>query len=68
MPLSIRAQIVSDGQVLEEIPFVLENVGSNYQFTNQKKHFIKSTDVTLRLLIQGYNTVEYKFKIVDSLS
>jgi plastocyanin len=68
MPLSIRAQIVSDGQVLEETSFVLENVGSNYQFTNQKKHFIKSTDVTLRLLIQGYNSVEYKFKIVDSLS
>jgi plastocyanin len=67
MPLSIRAQIVSDGKVLEETSFILQNEGSNYQFTNEKKHFIKSTDVILRLLVQGYDPVEYNFKIVDSL-
>lgn len=66
-PLSINAQIVSDGQILEEKSFVLEQQGSSYQFTNERRHYINSTNVTLRLLIQGYQPVEYKFKVVSGL-
>ncbi len=67
-PISIKAQIVSDSQVLEEKSFVLEKEGSSYQFTNEKQHFISSTNVTLRLLISGYQPIDYQFKVVDSLS
>jgi plastocyanin len=67
IPLSIRAQIVSHGQVLEETAFILESTGSSYQFTNEKNHFIKSADVILRLFIQDYQPVEYKFKQVNSI-
>jgi plastocyanin len=66
-PLSITAQIVNGGQVLEENTFSLENEGSSHSFTNQKTHFINSTNVTLRLLIQGYQPVEYNFKEVSSI-
>lgn len=67
IPLSITAQIVSDGQILEEKSAYLEQEGSSYQFANDRRHYINSTDVTLRLLIQGYQQVEYKFKVVSSL-
>jgi plastocyanin len=67
IPISIRAQIVSDGQVLEETSFILENAGSSYQFTNEKSHFMKSADVILRLFIQDYQPVDYKFRQVSSL-
>ncbi len=67
-PLSITAQIVNSGQVLEEKTFVLENEGSSYSFANDKTHFINNTNVTLRLLIQGYQPVEYSFNEVSSLS
>jgi plastocyanin len=67
-PLSITAQIVSGGQVLEEQTFSLDNEGSSHSFTNQKTHFINNTNVTLRLLIQGYQPVEYNFIEVNSLS
>jgi len=66
-PLSIIAQIVSDGQILEEKSADLEREGSSYQFANERRHYINSTNVTLRLLIQGYQPVEYKFKVVSSL-
>jgi hypothetical protein len=65
-PLSITAQIVDSGQVLEETPFVLNGQGNSYSFTNQKTHFINNTNVTLRLLIQGYQPVEYNFQEVNS--
>ncbi|VVB94080.1 Cupredoxin-like domain protein [uncultured archaeon] len=68
VPLSITAQIVNSGQVLEENTFTLESQGSSYSFTNQKTHFINNTNVTLRLLIQGYQPVEYNFTEVNSLS
>ncbi len=68
IPLSITAQIVSDGRILEEKSADLEREGSSYQFANERRHFINSTNVTLRLLIQGYQPVEYKFKVVSSLS
>lgn len=68
VPVSMKAQIVSGGQILEEKSFTLEREGSSYQFTNEKQHFINSTNVTLRLLIQGYQPVEYKFIIADSIS
>ncbi|VVB88291.1 Uncharacterised protein [uncultured archaeon] len=65
--LSIKAQVVSDGQVLEENSFTLEKQGSSYEFTNQNNHFINSTNVTLRLLIAGYQPVEYKFEEVENV-
>jgi plastocyanin len=67
-PLPITAQIVNDEQVLENKTFVLESQGSSYSFPNEKTHFINNTNVTLRLLIQGYQPVEYNFIEVNSLS
>lgn len=67
-PVSITAQIVSGELTLEEKTFLLENEGSSYSFANDRVHFINNTNVTLRLLIQGYQPVEYKFKEVSSLS
>jgi plastocyanin len=66
--LTIKSQILSDNQVLEEKLFILENNGESYHFTNEKKHFINSTNVTLRLLIDGYLPKEYAFKIVGALN
>lgn len=67
-PLSITTQIVNDEKILEENSFILEREGSSYSFTNERAHFINNTNVTLRLLIQGYQPVEYNFKEVNSLS
>ncbi len=67
-PLQITAQVVNSEQVLEEQTFTLERQGSSYSFTNEKTHFINNTNVTLRLLIQGYQPVEYNFQEVNSLS
>lgn len=66
--LTIKSQILSDNQVLEEKLFTLESNGKSYQYANEKKHFINSTNVTLRLLIDGYLPKEYAFKIVDVLN
>ena len=66
--LKIKAQIVSDNSVLEENSFVLERIGSSIEYANDNKHFINSTNVTLRLLIDGYLPAEYPFKIVDALN
>jgi hypothetical protein len=65
-PLPITAQIVNSEQVLEEQTFILERQGSSYSFTNQKTHFINNTNVTLRVLIPGYQPVEYAFMEVNS--
>ncbi len=67
-PLSITAQTVNGEQILEEKTFILESEGSSYSFSNERTHFINNTNVTLRLLIQGYQPVEYNFKEVNSLS
>lgn len=66
-PLSIKAQIISGEQILEENSFILEKEGSSFAFTNEKTFDINNTNVTLRLLVQGYEPVEYKFKEVNSL-
>lgn len=66
-PLSIKAQILSGDQILEEKSFVLENLGNSIEFSNEKNHFVNSTNVTLRLLIQGYPPIEYPFIAVDQL-
>ncbi len=68
VPLTITAQIINGVQILEQQTFSLEREGSSYSFSNQKTHFINNTNVTLRLLIQGYQPVEYNFIEVDSLS
>ncbi len=67
IPFSIKAQILSGGQVLEERAFVLEKQGSIVEFTNDRDHFVNNTEVYLRLIIQGYGQLEYKFVEVDDL-
>ncbi len=66
-PLAITAQIVSDGQVLEEKSFVLEQQGQGYGLILDRPHYINSTNVTLRLLVQGYQPAEFTFQIVSSI-
>ena len=66
-PLSITAQIVNGDQTLEEKTFNLQSEGSSYSFANGGTYFINNTNVTLRLLIQGYQPVEYNFNVVESL-
>ncbi len=65
IPISIDAQILSGEQILEEKSFIFERAGSSYSFANEKIHFVNSTNVTLRLLIEGYQPMEYKFKEID---
>ncbi len=67
-PLSIKAQILSGHQILEERSFVLEDHGSSIQFSNERNHFVNSSNITLRLLIQGYQPIEYPFTVVDQLN
>ena len=67
-PLNLKAQILSDGQILEEKSFSLNGGGSSYQFTNEKVHYINSTNVTLRLSANGYQPVDYPVESVSSLS
>ncbi|VVB89199.1 Uncharacterised protein [uncultured archaeon] len=66
--LTINAQILGDNQVLEERLFTLNQAGSSYQFSNEKTYFINSTNVSLRLLINGYQPLEYSFDIANNLS
>lgn len=68
IPLSIKAQIISGEQILEENSFTLKREGSGIDFANENRHFVNSTNVTLRLLVQGYETTEYKFTEVSSLN
>ncbi len=58
-PISIKAQITSDGQVLEEQSFTLQS-GSSFNLANQKPYFINSTNVSLLLMAEGYQPTEYK--------
>ena len=67
-PLLIKAQILSGDQLLEEKSFVLEKQGSSIQFSNDKKYFVNSTNITLRLLIQGYPPIDYPIIAVDQLN
>jgi hypothetical protein len=66
-PITIRAQILSGEQILEERVFSLERAGSSIAFVNEKPYFIQTPDVALRLLIQGYKPKEYKFTEVAEL-
>ncbi len=61
--LFITAQIISNGQVLYEKSFTLNQMGSSFGFTDSKQHYVTSTNVTLRLQVQGYQPVEYNFKV-----
>jgi PBP1b-binding outer membrane lipoprotein LpoB len=65
-PLFITAQIVSNGQILYEKSFVLDHMGSSYGFTDSEQHYITSTNVTLRLQVQGYQPAEYTFKVAGN--
>jgi len=66
-PLSIQAQIISGDQILEEKSFVLDYQGS-VEYSNEKNHFVNSTNVTLRLLVKDYPPIEYPFVAVDELN
>jgi plastocyanin len=68
IPLTIKAQILSGDQILEEKIFTLEKQESGVEFSNEKRHFINDTNVNLLLLIQGYPPIEYKFIEVDQLN
>ena len=50
-PLSIKAQITSGDQILEEKSFVLEKLGARVEFSNETNHFVNSTNVTLILTL-----------------
>lgn len=59
-PISIKAQLVSDGQILEEQSFTLQ-IGSSLSFTNKGSYIINSTNVSIVLSAEGYQPTEYKF-------
>ncbi len=65
--LNIKAQVDNDGQTLEERSFSLKGGGNSYQYINDRNHFINSTNVTLRLIVNGYQPVNYSFESVGSL-
>ncbi len=65
-PVSIKSQIISDNQILEEESFTLRKAASSYVFHNKKQYFINNTDIILRLYIQSYEPIDYKFKIVSN--
>ena len=67
IPFSIKAQIVTGDQILEERSFGLETKSSSFTFSNDRPYFINNTNVTLRLLIQGYPPTEYKFAEVEEI-
>lgn len=58
-PISLKAQIISDNQVLEEQSFTLQS-GSSTNFANSRTYTISSTNVSLWLTAQGYQPTEYK--------
>jgi len=68
IPLNIKAQILSGDQILEETSFDLKTQGSSVAFTNEKKHFINNINVYLRIFIQGYSPIDYKFIEVNQLN
>ena len=67
-PVSIKSQVISDNQTLEEESFTLIKAASSYVFFNEKNYFINNTDVILRLYVQSYKPIDYKFKIVSNLN
>lgn len=67
-PLSLKTQVRSGEQIIEENSFTLEGLGSTREFTNQKKYIVNNTNFTLNVLIEGYMPLEYKFNIVNDLN
>jgi plastocyanin len=68
IPFTIKAQILSGDRILEEKTFTLEKQDSSFDFSNEKIHFINDTNVNLRLLVEGYLPIEYKFVVDDKLN
>ncbi len=64
-PISIKAQIVSDGQILEEQSFALQS-GSLYTYSNKRYYTMNSTNVSLWLFAEGYQPTEYKITTIYS--
>lgn len=67
-PLSLKAQVRSGEQIIEEYSFTLENLGSTKEFTNQKRYIVNNTNFTMKVLIEGYAPLDYKFNIVTNLN
>ena len=68
VPLSLKAQIRSGEQILEEYSITLESLGSSKEFTNQKRYIVNNTNFTLKVLIEGYAPLDYKFNMVTNLN
>lgn len=66
--LSIKSQIISGEEILEEQSLILEQSGSSYSFSNEKQHLINNTNVTLRLWIEDYEPIDYLFRIVTNFN
>ena len=66
--LPIKAQIISGDQILEEKSFVLDKLDSSVEFSNERNHFVRSTDVTLRIFIKDYQPIDYPFLTVDQIN
>jgi hypothetical protein len=58
-PISLKAQLVSDGQIFEEQSFTVQS-GSSYDYVTQKGYPINSTNASLWLFAEGYQPTEYK--------
>ena len=67
-PVSIKSQIISDNQILEEESFTLRKAASSYEFYNEKNYYINNTDLILRLYIQSYKPIDYNFNIVGNFN
>ncbi len=58
-PISLKVQLVSDGQIFEEQSFTIQSGGS-YDYVTQKGYPINSTNASLWLFAEGYQPTEYK--------
>jgi len=66
IPLTVEARVISNGQILEVHPFVLQDQGSKFSFDNEKGYYVNNTNLILRLSVPGYDPVDYNFTEVRS--
>lgn len=62
-PIPIIAQIVNNGDILEEKSFTFERQGESYTFTNSRRYIVETANFTLRLIAPGYMQKEYPFSV-----
>lgn len=63
IPIAITAQVVNNGDILEEKSFTLERQGESYTFTNSRRYIVETANLTLRLMAPGYVQKEYPFSV-----